>query len=229
MADRPIMYSAPMVQALIAGRKTQTRRLATSPLARARPGDRLWVRENVGRRVASFLGIEATNGVENAFYLADGDEVVNDRGFNLCPWWASKGGLPSIHMPRWASRLTQIVESVKFESLHAISEEDAIAEGIEHPFTQEVCDRTAGLIGSRAEDHGWVNYLWHGRPDIRPSQADAWPHQFSTYRDPRGSYSSLWERLHGRGSWDENPDLVVITARLEHRNIDAPPAPEIAA
>ena len=41
----PILFSPTMVRALINGRKTETRRPVSSPLARAMPGDRLWVRE----------------------------------------------------------------------------------------------------------------------------------------------------------------------------------------
>ena len=99
------------------------------------PGDRLWVRESVSRRPASFLGIEATNGVENAFYRADSESVVNEHGFDYCPWWKGKS-LPSIHMPRWASRLTLEVVSVRVERMQEISEADARAEGVRDLLTR---------------------------------------------------------------------------------------------
>lgn len=100
-------------------------------------GQRLWVRERLGRRPASFLGIEATNGVESAFYTADDEDVVDKHEFNLVPWWKHRGNLPASCMPRHASRLTLIVEGVKVERLQDISEADAKAEGVtadEDPF-----------------------------------------------------------------------------------------------
>jgi len=105
--DRPIIFSGPMVQALLAGRKTMTRRLATSPLRKCQPGDRLWVRE-------SFSSSDP-----GPVYRADhGDEATG---------W---GWTPSIHMPRKHSRLTLIVNAVKFERLQDINGLDALAEGI---------------------------------------------------------------------------------------------------
>lgn len=92
------------------------------------PGDLLWVREGLSRRTASFFGIEATNGVEEAFYKADGEDVVNEHDFNICPWWSGKS-LPSIHMPRWASRLTLEITDVRVERLQDISYEDCRDEG----------------------------------------------------------------------------------------------------
>lgn len=92
-------------------------------------GDRLWVRESLGRRPAEFLGIKAKNGVESAYYLADDEEALEERGFNICPWW-KRDKLPAIHMPRSASRLTLIVTDVRVQRLREISEEDAEAEGV---------------------------------------------------------------------------------------------------
>lgn len=117
MTDVPIIFSAPMVRALLEGRKTMTRRLgwskssikrATLGLTRSawcnvKPGDRLWVRENIIRREAYID------------YASDG---------------ISGKITPSIHMPRTASRLTLIVERVKIERLHAITIEDVLAEGV---------------------------------------------------------------------------------------------------
>lgn len=165
MADRHIDFKAVEVRALLDGRKTMTRRiLKPQPLHLSGQGkriyadadwrkswrddsnddlpytvgDRLWVRESVGRRPASFLGIEAKNGVESAFYVADGEDVIEKQGFNLCPWWPRMRPLPPIHMPRWASRLTLTVTAVKVERLQEISKEDARAEGVLRPM--KICD-----------------------------------------------------------------------------------------
>lgn len=127
MADRPIIFSGSMVRALIDGRKTQTRRVLKPPYGMLeympdrtwRPictkffkGDRLYVREAFCPR----LGYPAP--IAKPHYRAD-----NDR-----PEWR---GLwkPSIHMPRWASRLTLTVTDVRVQRLQEISAEDVEAEG----------------------------------------------------------------------------------------------------
>jgi hypothetical protein len=124
MKDHPIIFSAPMVLALLAGRKTQTRRLAwrtriereegrisglqiPSAWQRVKPGDRLWVREAHKRSDT------------RADYKADWHATDLHR----FTWQ------PSIHMPRWASRLTLTVTEVRVQRLQEISEADAMAEG----------------------------------------------------------------------------------------------------
>lgn len=145
--DRSILFGAPMVRAILAGVKTQTRRvirwpewiidreaaayrLQTSPglalyvdgrLCRTftcpygQPGDRLWVRETFCERSGDLL------------YRADGkfEQPRYCVAFEGEDRWR-----PSIHMPRWASRLDLPVVSTRVERLRAISEADARAEGV---------------------------------------------------------------------------------------------------
>lgn len=111
MSDHPIIFSGPMVQALLAGRKTQTRRLASSPLAKAQPGDRLWVREAWAPHPGGVMK-------HGAVYRAD-PGAVPDAGR-----WR-----PSIHMPRVASRLTLTVTDVRVQRLQAMDNNDALHEG----------------------------------------------------------------------------------------------------
>jgi hypothetical protein len=122
MTDRPIIFSGPMVRALLDGRKTQTRRLATSPLRRCEVGDRLYVRE------AWALISVCTHNDPNTLAMVD-------RGFYRCDNSTVEGEIerwtPSIHMPRWASRLTLTVTGVRLQRLQEISEVDAVAEGIQ--------------------------------------------------------------------------------------------------
>lgn len=132
MADRPIIFSGPMVRALLEGRKTQTRRLACKPQPgvplnpsrwrRVKPGDRLWVRE------AWHPVIE---GHPVALYRADDKIVYHDTGRwdDRLIYEKPERWRPSIHMPRWASRLTLLVTDVKVERLQEIGEADAKAEG----------------------------------------------------------------------------------------------------
>ncbi|CCG42457.1 hypothetical protein [Magnetospirillum molischianum] len=120
MVDRPIIFSSPMVRALLSKRKTQTRRLASSPLAKCRPGDRLWVRETW----APTCRIQDDR--LRRTVMDDGDQVIYPDmvAGHLIRW------RPSIHMPRWASRLTLVVSDVRFQRLQEISEDDAWAEGV---------------------------------------------------------------------------------------------------
>jgi hypothetical protein len=91
---------------------------------------------------------------------------------------------PSIHMPRAASRITLEITDVRVERLRDISEADAIAEGIEE-----------SAVSGR--------YRIYGR-DTDGADMDA----------PILSYRSLWESLHGAGSWDANPFVWVVEFRM---------------
>ena len=159
-------------------------------------GDRLWVREALGRRTASFFGIEATNGTQEAFYRADDEDVVNEHGFNLCPWWKGDN-LSPIHMPRPASRLTLLVDEVRVQRLQEISEEDAEAEGCARNVfgTYEVRDLCVGQTASRCFRQLWESIngpdAWSANPwvaaitfDVIRANIDALPPAIGSARVP---------------------------------------------
>lgn len=184
MRDGPIILSAPMVRALLDGRKTQTRRLASSPLAKVRPGDWLWVRECGNWSKARGLDGSTANFL---CYAADAHPLP--FGFF--------GGKkrPSIHMPRWASRITLAVEGVRFQQLQDISEADAAAEG----GVEDLADEFS---------------VWH-------VPGAGLPRHLSTGRD---CFALLWDRLHGSKpgeAWADNPAVVALTFRVHRANIDA--------
>lgn len=205
--DRPILFSAPMVCAILDGKKTQTRRAIknvggafigivdrggprywfgddaritdgprTSIEVRCpygQPGDRLWVRE-------AFSGPHCMERTEDLpamppsqwpvesdiWYWADGDPTHGD-------WTRPR---PSIHMPRFASRITLEITGVRVERLRDISERDAIAEGA--PGYEEGIDAPP------------------------PDEECEW----SCY----ASFSRLWKSINGPGSWDANPWVFVV-------------------
>lgn len=122
MTERPILFSAPMVRALLAGTKTQTRRVATprrsiEPMTDecpyGQPGDRLWVRETWSAHSAGGFMYAAS---------WDAHALIGH------PKWR-----PSIHMPRAASRITLEVTGVRVERLQEITRGDAMAEGCPFP------------------------------------------------------------------------------------------------
>ena len=146
MREHPIIFSGPMVCAILEGRKTQTRRVmkpqpeglvkrcpglneirGASQLwtdgvrvfscPHGTPGDVLWARETW----APFPNDPARRVEYRAGYEAPGV-----RGH--VPMW-SKRWRPSIHMPRWASRLTLRLTDVRVQRVQEISPEDAEAEG----------------------------------------------------------------------------------------------------
>lgn len=125
MTDRGILFSAPMVRALLDGRKTMTRRLAfradgkLTIWQKVRPNDRLWVRET-WKPHSLYAGWKPRDIPQsNVFYRADDVYAPSNTRW-----------VPAIHMPLWASRLTLTVTAVKVEPAQAISEADALAEGI---------------------------------------------------------------------------------------------------
>lgn len=143
MKDHPILFSGPLVRAILSGKKTQTRRLISGralamierdsheilPCPYGQPGDRLWVREAWGYD---------QDGPHSGPVLFRADR--DDPGIR----WR-----PSIHMPRWASRLSLEVVEVRVQRIQDISEEDAQAEGIhEHPAAKIMLDAKGTHVGA---------------------------------------------------------------------------------
>lgn len=210
MKERPILFSAPMVRAILDGRKTQTRRVVkpqptmvtdksivpwngdSAVLMRllyqsqrgcpyGHPGDRLWVRESGWERPERTAKMmrEGADTWPRFAYAADDWSDQDRADFKA---WGFKAR-PSIHMPRWASRITLEITRVRVERLQEISEADAIAEGVTIHNGDESCD-----CGQR---------IFNGGGDYTRYTAT------SAYRD-------LWESINGLGSWHPNPWVWVV-------------------
>lgn len=120
MTDRPIIFRAPMIRALLAGSKSMTRRLDVDRWKDFPTGGKLWVRETFWHGEYDFTPDQYKGDPPEPalFYRAtDAHRRVHQ--------WSS-----SIYMPRWASRITLTVMDVKFERVNAITPQDAIAEGV---------------------------------------------------------------------------------------------------
>lgn len=173
-----------MVRALLAGTKTQTRRLRKP---RWVPGNRLWVREThwmLGRWVKNGL---RKNGKQAWKFVADPSKTVRFDAGSFPPKERTEIGFhkrPSLFMPRWASRLTLEVLRTWQEPLQDISEADAIAEGITDPWPEE-CKKLAS-------DHF--------------ACCPGYPHASAI-----PAYARLWESINGKTApWASNP-LVYAT------------------
>lgn len=204
MKERPILFSGAMIRAILAGQKTQTRRVVKgvqfiektapgidpywrlldnpkkpngggSPMGPhvavlcpyGQPGDRLWVRET-----HSLLEFSISGRAAPVWYWADGNKIP--EGDYTRP-------RPSIHMPRWASRILLEVVSVRVERLQDISVADAIAEGVES-----------------CRDQLATNGCWYSEDEL---------------------YSMLWTQINGHGSWNANPWVWVV----EFKRVEGPP------
>ena len=197
MASKPILFSTPMVQALLEGIKTMTRRVikdkdiinrfdidvdgkpiayidqATgdsyppTAIARYHIGDILWVRETWFENEECLL------------YKAS--KYENTKEYHGRNGWVQIKWRPSIFMPREAARIFLRVTNVRVERLQEITEEDAIAEGIS--WLDEAC----------YSNNGWTPTLYD--PDSGGSPV---------FRD---GFIALWDSINAkRGySWDTNP------------------------
>lgn len=199
MKERPLLFSAPMVRAYLAGMKTQTRRI---------------VKDTDVRDVGAF-GIAAY--VTSRAVKERGRTIGNRDITKTCPYggpgdrlwvketfvyrtkhnryyyranhpvhdpYAHDGWRPSIFMPRKASRITLEITEVRIERLQEISEEDACAEGA--PML---------VVG-----HGTIT------PDDLKAEPGYWsPNLY------RAGYEDLWESINGPGSWEANPWVWAIS------------------
>ncbi|WP_119140629.1 hypothetical protein [Pseudomonas reidholzensis] len=199
--ERPILFSGPMVRAILEGRKTVTRREIKPSMRSAdssfelhqqedeswrpmhtfdescldakgtehpivcpygQPGDRLWVREAwlADAQLDSIAPRELSKG-EPVFYPADGS--IRQTG---CAMLSQGRGRPSIHMPRWASRILLEITAVRVELLQDISEKQAEAEGVD--FLRHVPDADETLTAAQLFECLWSSIngdeSWSGNP-----------------------------------------------------------------
>ncbi|MCH5568794.1 hypothetical protein [Pseudomonas syringae] len=212
--ERPILFSAPMVRAILSGQKTITRRACkhqpdvpvTDAIPRrefphgpatidwywrpkfghyqagpssgwdfkcpyGQPGDRLWVREawQADAQVNAIAPRKLSHG-EPIQYPADGSS--RQTGCSMITPGKTR---PSIHMPRWVSRILLEITDVRVERLQDISRSDIRAEGLECP-------------PELASD------------DVSPTYRDWYP----------AAWRELWESINGADSWNSNPWVWVV-------------------
>jgi len=198
MKARPILFNTEMVRAILAGRKTQTRRQVNSwpdeSLRKAKgipsraqesvcpfgqPGDLLYVRETFAIRDDNTINDGGT------IYLAS-EPCGSDR-------WK-----PSIHMPRWASRLTLEITDVRVERLQCIGADGEEAEGID--FLIEDPATVAGQAFNEAEHYS-----------IAGVQMVSAPERFGVIAHFRALGMD----------WDANPWVWVVEFKVHHCNVDA--------
>lgn len=215
MAEKPILFSAPMIRAILAGTKTQTRRVVKpqpvgpiDPLVSfnhgrmeiafgrenrdpsgvgprwwrpaAQVGDTFWVRES------HYMTDDGDS--EYAIFAADEERVrqhlaIMDgmRSRLTDERWRHHTKLrPSIHLPRWASRILLTVTDVRVERLNDITEADALAEGVKSEALGE-----------------WVNCGF-----IEVQRANC---------PPVTCFASLWMNINGAESWGANPWVFAYT------------------
>lgn len=226
MKDKGIIFSAPMVKALLAGTKTQTRRIL-SPQPVEHEGMNC-------RRLAFYNHKGVQIGDASPDLLSDGscpaamftpyagvDRLYVREGWKVSsaqddlaprnlpsdltvefladgPGYFDGKGRPSIFMPRWASRLWLLVKDVRVERLQSISEADAQAEGL----TAFPCEGPF-----RGPD---ATYWTVARGDG------------NSRSDPVSAYAALWDSLHTElgQRWEDNPWVVAVSFDVHRGNID---------
>jgi hypothetical protein len=239
--ERPILMSAPMVRAILEGRKNQTRRIVKSknnvhgynsvslvskeeyndeiapelegnvvakkPMALfyrgpindldiecpyGNLGDRLWVRESFKKWC-----IDGTDTVEDGWwtvrYRADNNIQEHCATWDCCATDDSPTEVgcekepdiwtPSIHMPRWASRILLEITGIRVERLQDISWDDCLSEGI-----------------LQKQEHDYTVYFDYLKNDYLAS-------------NPKESYQSLINKINGPETWEQNPWVWVVEFR----------------
>ena len=204
MKERPILFSTPMVQAIMEGRKTMTRRIV-KPQPEKSPATNTFVPL---KEFLSQLNSQTNKGLKEIHTKGNGAGY----SFPLCPYgkvgdvlWVretwqpsannvfvhfkadcaddpGKGWKPSIHMKKEYARIWLEIVSVRAERLDDITVNDAINEGIKVVFDEVV------------KKNQYQDYL----------------NEFPNYNNPINSFRSLWKKINGAESWDANPWVWVV-------------------
>lgn len=246
--ERPILFSAAMVLAILEGRKTQTRRII-KPQPEVRPGgsisphpqdsslflvqkwevqprsfsnfgrcenitcpygksgDRFWVKETFilderntkGKAPQEVIydatpewAMDHTGKLARVHYITG--EIVSPEdarsSIDANKFWHKK---PSIFMPRWASRITLEITAVRVERLNEISENDALAEGVEPWGLTETDIAHIQISDESPETKAFVRALGPGRLSAK------------------AEYQMLWDEIHGKDAWSKNPFVWAIS------------------
>lgn len=191
MKEKPILFCGPMVRAILDGNKTMTRRLMKpQPVNPVGPNyDGLWsdTKDPVTRYFSppcltgQILYVKETF-LPKAFGTIYRADYDSAEAAGIGAMYG--GWKPSIFMPRAKSRLRLQVYTVRVERLRDISEEDAKAEGIDRHYSEQYPERM-----------WWKSY---NGDDI-------------AFKSPVNSFKSLWESIHGKGSWSINPWVWVVS------------------
>lgn len=223
--ERPILFSAPMVRAILEGRKTVTRRpvkgaglnfLAdftpeyvampeNSFCPYGQPGDRLWVREtwycdHFEVQKGPYLQPADMHDLDQS--REDGELVYAADG--LAPYEQEQPTWkPSIHMPRWACRILLEITEVRVERLQNISEDQAKAEGCFFTDYGQQCAHG----GTGWKDIGICPAV------VGHQQRTGWAWDKTTSHEeclgsPRWAFANLWNAT--GGDWDANPWVWVV-------------------
>jgi len=202
MKERPILFSTPMVQAILGGRKTMTRRIVKFP--KDFTGEAVYDNNPHGLKYTSNMGGETIQRLmcpkgevgdrlwvrETWTKVSVPDGTTARKLLTLYKASMPAHGIdsyqvkwkPSIYMPRTASRITIEITGIKVERLQVISEEDAIREGVE---------KTEFGYKNYDKSYPVAEFMGGGFPATR-------------------SFMTLWESINGHGSWNSDPFVWAI-------------------
>lgn len=193
MKERPILFAPANIRSILAGHKTQTRKVASEFSEQHEeilrryphqkgclygvPGDRLWVREGIVKHasIPQLVG-----------YRADGCKVTE-------PW---EKNVTAMFMPKWAARIWLEITGVRVERVQSISEEDAMAEGVHNE---------GGAILDHFYETGEIKtgYSALGR---------------GTFPTARAGYEFMWNAINGKKHpWSANPWVWVLAFKRVER------------
>jgi hypothetical protein len=239
MNKKPIIFSTEMVRAILAGKKTITRRvMKPQPILRddgyccwktpdrigniwregetplgytlhkmielgcpfGKVGDLLWVRESWGDVTAAFddsdelrtVAFKADNSVWDCYGQMVYLEQLGVSGIEVDKW------KPSIHLPKFASRLSLEIKNIRVERLQDISADDALAEGI---------SKTEFWKPNEVDENPKPVHEW---------KAPFWDDYYFWTHYPQIAFSNAWDKINGKRkdcSWESNPWVWVLEFR----------------